>query len=96
MTSPIRSAQKAKTRARVLQAARAAFEHLGYEDATIRVIATSAGLSTGAVFSSFLDKAALYSAVYGHEPIGQAEARELKAQVADLRRQLAEALKRAA
>jgi len=91
-----RRAKKAATRQRVLTAARAAFEMKGYEGATIRLIALSAGLSTGAVFSSFFDKRALYCAVYGHEPITQAEARALKAEVATLRLQLADALQRAA
>lgn len=84
-----RKAAKAATRARVLQSAKAAFEHVGYEAATIRLIARSAGLSTGAVFSSFLDKRALYSAVYGHEPVTQEAARALIAEVEQLRHQLA-------
>lgn len=81
----LRAQRQAVTRERVLTAARAAFEQKGYEDATVRLIARAAGLSTGAVFSNFTDKAALYTAVYGHRPVSQEEARGLLAEVAELR-----------
>lgn len=54
---------KARTRARVLDAARVLFTERGYEAATIRDIARRAELSTGAVFANFEDKADLFEAV---------------------------------
>lgn len=57
------------TRAKVLDAAKLLFEAGGYEAATIRSIAKCAGMSTGAVFANFADKAALYRELYGHAPI---------------------------
>ena len=59
----LRAQSKRKTRGRVLQAARALFMERGYEAATIRDIASAAGLSTGAVFASFVDKTDLFNAV---------------------------------
>lgn len=59
-----REMAKAATRAKVMTAARGLFESLGYARATIRDIATAAGMSTGAVFANFPDKAALWTAVF--------------------------------
>ena len=55
-----RAAAKHQTRLKVLEAARQLFTEQGYEGATIREIATSAGMSTGAVFANFTDKADLF------------------------------------
>lgn len=63
-----RQNSKAATRQKVLDAAKAMFT-LGYEAATVRSIAEEAGVSTGAVFANFEDKATLYAAIYGHPPI---------------------------
>lgn len=63
-----RQAAKATTRVRILAAARALFEAGSYADATIRSIARAAGMSTGAVFATVPDKAALWTAVYGGPP----------------------------
>lgn len=60
---------KASTRLRVLSAAALLFEEVGYEAATIRKIAKGAGMSTGAVFANFRDKADLFFAIYGIPPI---------------------------
>lgn len=57
-----RAQAKARTRDKVLVAARALFNEVGYAAATIRDIAVGAGMSTGAVFANFDDKAALYRA----------------------------------
>lgn len=54
---------KERTRARVLAAARSIFAERGFEAATVRDIAQTAELSTGAVFASFVDKAELFDAV---------------------------------
>lgn len=54
---------KLRTRAKVLEAARALFTEHGYEASTIRDIAKRAGLSTGAVFANFQDKNDLFEAV---------------------------------
>lgn len=64
-----RQYSKIATRAKVLQAGRELFETRGYEGSTIRAVARHAGMSTGAVFASFTDKADLYRAVYGHDPL---------------------------
>jgi len=45
---------------KVLNAARNLFSEEGYEGATIRDIAAAAGMSTGAVFANFRDKADLF------------------------------------
>jgi AcrR family transcriptional regulator len=86
-----RQVAKAETQAKVLAAARVAFETLGYEAATIRGIVADAGMSTGSVFANWTDKAALYRAVYGHDPItpeqGRAAFLVLRALGADLSRE---------
>ena len=58
-----RQAAKVRTRQKVLDAARRLFAERGYEPATIRDIAKGAGMSTGAVFANFQDKAELFEAV---------------------------------
>ena len=58
-----RQAAKVRTRQKVLDAARSLFAERGYEPATIRDIAKGAGMSTGAVFANFQDKAELFEAV---------------------------------
>lgn len=58
-----RQAAKVRTRQKVLDAARQLFAERGYEPATIRDIAKAAGMSTGAVFANFQDKAELFEAV---------------------------------
>lgn len=58
-----RALAKQRTRQRLLSAARRLFVSRGYEAATIRDIAAEAGLSTGAVFANFTDKADLFNAV---------------------------------
>lgn len=75
---PDRRAQaKARTQQRVLAAARTLFDRDGYATATIRAIAKEAGMSTGAVFANYEDKADLYRAVYGHDPITPEQGRRL-------------------
>lgn len=65
-----RQQAKARTRQKVLDAATVLFAGPGgYVGATIRDIAKGAGMSTGAVFANFEDKAALYRAVYEHDPV---------------------------
>jgi AcrR family transcriptional regulator len=59
---PTRAEQKATTRARILDAARAELERAGYEATNIREVARAAGVSTGAVLQHFQDKADLLHA----------------------------------
>lgn len=59
----LRQAKKAATRERVLAAARQLFVTAGYEAATIRQIATLAGVSVGSVFTTFPTKADILSQV---------------------------------
>ena len=75
-----RDAAKARTAQRVLEAAAGLFSaEGGYEAATMRTIAKAAGMSTGAIFANYADKAALYRAIYGHPPISPEKGRELLA-----------------
>ncbi|RZJ97226.1 MAG: TetR/AcrR family transcriptional regulator [Brevundimonas sp.] len=59
-----RQAAKVRTREKVLEAASQLFAERGYDAATIRDIAKAAGMSTGAVFANFQDKAELFEAVF--------------------------------
>ena len=58
-----RQESKQRTRERVLSAGRELFAEVGYEAATVRDIAKRAGMSTGAVFANFTDKADLFESV---------------------------------
>ena len=69
----LRAQSKLKTRRRVLDSARKLFMERGYEAATIRDIAAEAGLSTGAVFASFVDKTDLFNAVMAEDYQRQVE-----------------------
>ena len=53
----VREAQKQATRERVVAAAGALFESVGYEQTTIRMIAEAAGVAIGSVFTTFASKA---------------------------------------
>jgi TetR/AcrR family transcriptional regulator, cholesterol catabolism regulator len=59
----VRQAQKQETRSRVLSAARDLFNEVGYEGATIRLVAQRAGVSVGSVFTTFSSKADILSQV---------------------------------
>ncbi len=59
----VRAAGKARSRQNLLNAAKRLFMERGYDGATVRDIAAAAGLSTGAVFASFSDKADLFNEV---------------------------------
>lgn len=65
--SRLRAEQAAQTRARVLAAARGLIEAQGVEAAHTRAVAAVAGVSVGAVFSHFPDKAALFEALLHDE-----------------------------
>lgn len=67
-----RALAKARTRARVLEAARRLFAERGYDRASIRDIAREAGLSTGAIFAGFRDKADLYAQAMHRTPPSEA------------------------
>lgn len=73
MTEPrkktLRDLAKEKTRQAVIDSATQQFAEKGYVGATIRDIAKGCGMSTGAVFANFQDKAALYEEIHGHQPI---------------------------
>jgi AcrR family transcriptional regulator len=74
-----RQAAKIRTRQKVLDAARSLFAERGYEPATIRDIAKGAGMSTGAVFANFPDKAELFEAVLTEDMTRLAEVVEAAA-----------------
>jgi AcrR family transcriptional regulator len=69
-----RTLAKQQTRAKVLAAARRLFSEQGYEGATIRDIATAAGMSTGAVFANFADKSDLFREIMTSDMEALAEA----------------------
>ena len=52
-----------ETRERVLSAARDLFDEVGYDGATIRLVAQRAGVSVGSVFTTFSSKADILSQV---------------------------------
>ncbi len=58
-----RTLAKARSRQKILDAAKRLFAEKGYEAATIRDIATGAGMSTGAVFASFTGKADVFGQI---------------------------------
>jgi hypothetical protein len=72
-----RQQAKARTRQKVLDAARTLFEAGGYQAATIRDIAKGAGMSTGAVFANFECKADIWRAVFHGPPPSPALADEI-------------------
>ena len=59
----VRQSRKLATRERVLAAARALFQEVGYDEATIRMVAQRAGVSVGSVFTTFSGKAEILSQV---------------------------------
>lgn len=59
----LREQQKQATRTKVMDAARDLFDHVGYEETTIRAIAAKAGVSVGSVFTTFASKADILSQV---------------------------------
>jgi AcrR family transcriptional regulator len=58
-----RALAKQRTREKIVAAAKQLFSERGYDGATIRDIAKSAGMSTGAVFASFTDKSDLFAEI---------------------------------
>jgi AcrR family transcriptional regulator len=80
VSSGVRQQGKARSRQRLLDAARRLFMERGYEAATVRDIAAAAGLSTGAVFASFSDKADLFRQVMDVD--GRAEVDAMRAAAA--------------
>lgn len=62
-----RTLAKQQTRQKVIEAARQLFSEEGYEGATIRDIAAAAGMSTGAVFANFKDKADLFGEIMAED-----------------------------
>ena len=59
----VREQQKQATRAKVMDAARDLFDHVGYDETTIRAIADKAGVSVGSVFTTFTSKADILSEI---------------------------------
>jgi AcrR family transcriptional regulator len=73
-----RSTQKEATKSRILSAARLCFERDGFEAASIRDIANSAGVAAGTVLLHFADKASLLHAAL-HDDLEAAIASSLTA-----------------
>jgi TetR/AcrR family transcriptional regulator, cholesterol catabolism regulator len=55
----VRQLRKQATRDRVLAVARDLFDEVGYETATLRMVAQRAGVSVGSIFTTFASKAEL-------------------------------------
>lgn len=55
----------AATRAKILEVARGLFQRQGFDKTNLRQVALLAGNSTGAIFSSFKSKEALFEASMG-------------------------------
>lgn len=68
-----RDDDKARTRTKIMTAARACFEGRGYEATTMRDIAKAAQMSTGAIFANWPGKEELFRAVMGRWPVSQEE-----------------------
>jgi AcrR family transcriptional regulator len=62
-----RALAKLRTRQALISAAKALFTAHGYADATVRGIARATGMSTGAVFANFADKADLFAEVLAND-----------------------------
>ncbi|MHB8529717.1 MAG: TetR family transcriptional regulator [Caulobacteraceae bacterium] len=58
-----RALAKSRTRQKILASAKRLFAERGYEAATIRDIASEAGMSTGAVFASFTGKSDVFGEI---------------------------------
>lgn len=58
------------TQARIMAAGKAEFLQKGYKNASLRVIAREAGVTTGAIYGYYADKAALFDALVS-EPAGR-------------------------
>ena len=83
---PRRAAAKARTRDRILTSAKTLFVERTYAGSTIRDIAAHAGMSTGALFANFKDKADLWRAAMGSEPpLDRADTRAAPAMLDALR-----------
>lgn len=67
MASTKRQDAKAATRAKLIKVAKAAFHHGGYDSVTMREVAKAAGVSTGAIFANFADKADLFQQAMGEK-----------------------------
>lgn len=79
-----RQAAKLRTADRVLKAARDHFTTVGYEAGTIRAIAKGAGMSTGSIFANYENKAVLYRAAMGHDPITPEQGRAMAMSLMDV------------
>jgi len=83
MTIPAHT--KARIRDAVLSAAKAEFEVSGYDRASIRAIASRAGVSPRAVFAYFVCKIDLYRTLYGEQPVTAEEGGVLRSEVEAVR-----------
>jgi AcrR family transcriptional regulator len=76
-----REQSRAKTRERLLQAARGVFARRGFHGASVEEIASEAGFSTGALYSNFEGKEDLFLVLMDREI--EAHAREISRAVAE-------------
>lgn len=72
-----RATKKQKTRRDLLETAKRHFQRRGYVATTIRDIAGDAGYTTGAFFTFWKTKDALYAEIFGHPPVTAEQGRIL-------------------
>ena len=70
LTLTLRKAKKEATRTRVVEASRALFEEIGYQETPVRAIAQRAGVSVGGVFTTFEGKTGILSHIVGEHRAG--------------------------
>jgi AcrR family transcriptional regulator len=89
--SPLRDEQANETRRRIREAARAAFEEVGFAQATIADIARRAGVAQPTVYAAYASKAGIVKAMLEllEEDAGLPQAIEAMLREADPRAQLA-------
>lgn len=67
--SNLKAEKTLKTKELILHNARLIFDEKGYDETTIRAIATASDRSTGSVFANWKTKRDLFFDVYGHWPL---------------------------
>lgn len=80
----VRKIRQAHNVERLKAIAAQSFMQNGYEATSMRGIARMAGLSTGAIFSNFTDKAQLYREIFGHDPITPEQGKKLASALSEL------------
>jgi AcrR family transcriptional regulator len=89
---PGRGGKRARTRARLTEAAEQVFAEVGFHAATLDAVAARAGMTKGAVYGNFRSKEELLLSTYRRGGVGVSPAFRLGAPMAEQMRRLAEAV----